>query len=338
MPYLNDNGQLDQYFRFDFDQKATDIQQSLIAISDIDKDAIPYPALKVRKYSKVFTTSQDASRFSKSKKTLGIITIKNESRMLKYTLKNLKENGFYDYSDLLIVDDRSSENIKKIALDNNCMYIRVDYDDIFNFSMVNNIGAKYALDSGYEEIIFWNSDLWITSPENLEVFFETHRSHKSTITGAMLVYPPKSKSFSKLSHDKRDTIQYGGCVFDFQKDLGCFLVRHSGRHLKIDSSLHNQNHHVAFVTGALILTKADLFYKLGGFNPSLKVNFQDLDFCLRGCELNHVPYYVGKDCYFYHDEGIALGSPSFSKLKADDMLLYSKIWHASRFINILGAV
>ena len=308
--HLNHDGKLNEYFRFNFDQKLESIEQKMIKVNDIVDRKGAYPSIKVKKYSTKYSISKDSSRFEKRKKILGIITIKNNSKMLEYTLDNLRDKSFYDYCDLLVVDDRSTEDIKEIVLKNNCMYVRADYDGLFNFSMVNNIGALFAIQQGYDEILFWNSDLWI----------------------------PDDQSFREIEDDKRMTIQFGGCEFDSQPHLGCFFVRHAGRYLPHDSFLHSQNHHIPFVTAAITLIKSSLFRELSGFNPSLKINFQDLDLCLRACELGHIPYYVGKDCHFYHDEGIELGSSHYEEEKLKDALLYSKIWAYNRIMKILGKI
>ena len=83
------------------------------------------------------------------------------------------------------------------------MYVRADYDGLFNFSMVNNIGALFAIQQGYNEILFWNSDLWIPDENALKVFFKNHIDVGSSFTGAKLLYPPEYQSFRKIEDDKR---------------------------------------------------------------------------------------------------------------------------------------
>ena len=81
--HLNHDGKLNEYFRFNFDQKLESIEQKMIKVNDIADRKGGYPSIKVKKYSTKYSISKDSSKFEKRKKILGIITIKNNSKMLE---------------------------------------------------------------------------------------------------------------------------------------------------------------------------------------------------------------------------------------------------------------
>ena len=275
----------------------------------------------------------DVIKREKQNNICAIITIKNSKNLLEYTLKNLKDHKLSDYCDLLIVDDRSdSEDIKELSEINLNHYMRVEYDDVFNFSVVNDIGANFAINEGYEEIIFWNSDLWIKSREDLETFFDTHKKEQSKITGAVLVYPPKEQSFRKdLSEKIRNTVQFGGC-FSQMKNGGLHPM-HFGRYLDPTDSLFKYNKHDIFMTGALILIDSELFKEVRGFNPNMAVNYQDVDLCFKCVERGAKPLIISEGCKFYHDEGVTM--TSLDDQKAADSVIYAKIWANDKLLKII---
>ena len=90
-----------------------------------------------------------------------IVPIKNNYKLLEYTLTNFKNHNFFDHVNIILVDDRSSENIEAACEGYNISYLRIDNSKGFNFSMLNNIAALVSYNLGAKEIILWNSDLKI---------------------------------------------------------------------------------------------------------------------------------------------------------------------------------
>ena len=101
--------------------------------------------------------------FDADKPTI-IMPTKNMSDLLSKTITNLENNLVTNHCNLIIVDDRSEEDIKSIV--GVYSYLRVDYDEQFNFSMLNNIAAFICYKLGCEQIILWNNDLWNVNKDN----------------------------------------------------------------------------------------------------------------------------------------------------------------------------
>lgn len=277
----------------------------------------------------------------KNKKPVILIPIRNNSKLLLYTIKNLLDNNINLNNNIIIIDDRSSEDLKSIVLENNLNYLRIDNKKGFNFSMLNNIGALIGLKLKSKEIILWNSDLWCHKEEWLEKILNKHRKKQAKISGTKLLYPPKNKSLNKedktlniLNHFSnvgtwRETVQFGGAAWMYdEKNILKFSPLHYKRFIDKDSDFVNCDRGTEFITGAFQIWDLDYFVQLGGLNPSLASSFQDVDICLRAIEDGETPMYFGKDMFFYHDESAILSKDGKKNLTfTSDHVIFAKIWN-----------
>ena len=284
------------------------------------------------------------SNFTPSKPTI-IIPIKDNKYLIDITLANFAVNDVLDLCNVVVVDDRSTEDVRTSATSNNLSYLRVDNDKGFNFSMLNNIAAKICSTLGNTQILLWNSDLWVPDKEMLVAFIELHNSHNACVSGAKLLYPPQSMSlndevdsaniianFPHMTDGRwRETVQFGGDVWlRVPKGHVAIHPSHYRRFTSGTDARVNCNRGSNFVTGALQMWDLDKYISLGGLNPSLAKNYQDVDICLRAVATGESCYYFGKDIHFYHDE-----SPSLVKEGKNDSqmfsdhVLFGKIWNAT---------
>jgi GT2 family glycosyltransferase len=273
-----------------------------------------------------------------SNKPCILIPIKDNIELLEITIKNLYEKKVVNHSNIIIIDDRSVTNIKKIVINNKLSYLRVDNQKGFNFSMLNNIAAFISYKLGCKEIILWNSDLWCVKEEHFLSLLEKHRENKSTISGSKLVYPPVENSMYKEDSDIinsnfpnmkgkwRNTIQYGGSAW--VNSGGGLIPIHSNRFKHIEHHRVDCDKGESFVTGALQIINLEWYINNGGLNPSLSKNYQDADLCLKAIEQDKKIFYFGKNIYFYHDESVSLSKEGKHDLQLlSDHLLFDSIWH-----------
>lgn len=284
-----------------------------------------------------------------------LIPIKDNSSLLEYTLLNLKETNVVKHANVIVIDDRSEEDLENIVIKNGFSYLRIDNEKGFNFSMLNNIAAKLCNDMGVKEIILWNSDLWCVKEEYFLEILKRHRDNKSKISGTKLVYPPIEISLNKdidtdnikstfpnLTGGKwRETVQFGGDSWIPTNGPIKLSPDHFKRFSKKQNPLVNCDRGVFFVTGAFHLLDLDFFIKIGGLNPSLSKNFQDVDICLRILEQEESVFYFGKDLYFYHDESLTMHSLKNEKKNDHQMVsdhyLFGKVWNDKIVKIIYGA-
>ena len=283
------------------------------------------------------------SGFDKQKPFI-IIPSRNNVELIKYTINNLLENKVDQICNIMIVDDRSTDDYLSALKDKKQIsYLRVDNEKGFNFSMLCNIGAYIANKLGCEEIILWNNDLWVDKREYLETVIKKHREDKSTISGTKLLYPLKSFSgstedsenvkqhFPNMKDGKwRGTVQFGGSSWIQTNGPILFSPVHKRRFENAQHYLINDEHAEIFVTGAFQVINLNWFINNGGLNPSLSKNFQDVDLCLRASNQNDKVMYYGRDLFFWHDESLTFYSGNEKKNDKQfisDHVLFGKLWN-----------
>lgn len=284
---------------------------------------------------------KEQSDWSSSKPTL-IIPTKDQQDLVSFTISNLKQNNIDVHCNIIIIDDRSTEDIEKLASDAGFSYLRVDNEIGFNFSMLNNIAMKICDSLGTKEAILWNSDLWIAKEEYLLEILKRHREENSTVSGAKLLYPPAEMSLEDTETDNikrhfphmvgkqwRETVQFGGDSWLLTANSPvAFSPLHYRRFSKHTDPRVNCDRGVCFTTGAFQLWDISKFIELGGLNPSLAKNFQDVDICLKAISNDMVPMYFGKDLFFYHDESPTLLKEGKEDIQlTSDCILFGKIWN-----------
>lgn len=219
-----------------------------------------------------------------------------DRRLLTETcVRSILEKSTYTNYEIIILDNGSVESdtlefFEKIQQeDTRVCVIRYDYP--FNYSAINNFGAKYAKG---EIIGLINNDLEVISPDWLtEMVSHAIRSDVGCV-GAKLYY-------------SNDTIQHAGVICSIGGVAG-----HSHKHFP-------RNHYGYFsrlcltqelsaVTAACLLVKKSIFDEVGGLDEeNLKVAFNDVDFCLKvqaaGYRNIWTPY-----AELYHYESISRGT------------------------------
>lgn len=283
---------------------------------------------------------QQKTDFDKTKPLI-IIPSRNNIDLIEYTLNNLSIHNVDEICNIMVVDDRSTDDYLPLLKYSSISLLRVDNQKGFNFSMLCNIGAYIANKLGCEEIILWNNDLWVEEREYLETIIRKHREDKSTISGTKLLYPLKSfngstedsenvkQHFPNMKDGKwRGTVQFGGCVW--MPSQNGFLPLHFKRFSSSENNLVNCDRGDTNVTGAFQIIDLKWLIEIGGLNPSLSKNLQDVDLCLKANEISKKVMYYGKDLFFWHDESLTFYSQNEKKndkQMISDHVLFAKIWN-----------
>lgn len=140
----------------------------------------------------------------------------------------------------------------------------VEWKDYFNYSAINNFGAKYA-QGAY--LLLLNSDTEIISPDWIQEMLMFAQRNDVGAVGAKLYYPD-------------DTVQHAG--------IGIGLLTLAGHyHRGFDRNhpgymgrlIYAQD--VSAVTAACVMLRRDVWDKIGGLDESFEVAFNDVDMCMR---------------------------------------------------------
>lgn len=195
-----------------------------------------------------------------------IIPFKDKVSLLKACIDSIVNRSSYENIEIILINNQSSDGetfkyLDKIV-DNSKIHL-IDYSQPFNYSKVNNIGAKFA--SG-EFLIFLNNDTEVLTPDWIEWLI------------GFAALPDTGFSGAKL-HFADGTLQHAGIV------LGVMgLANHvlAGQHdIFCDPMLAFYTRDVTAVTAAACCIKADRFWEIGAFDENFILTGNDVEINLR---------------------------------------------------------
>lgn len=188
---------------------------------------------------------------------------------LKRCLASIFQQGGYDRFEILILENNSTqpETVEFYkTLVQTCKQIRVlQYKGAFNFSAINNLGAKHARG---EHLLLLNNDVELLSPGFVREMVSYSRREDVGAVGAKLYYPD-------------DQIQHAGVFIGLGGSAG---HNHKGHPRKTGGDMYRvctpQN--LCAVTGACLMVKTSLYKAMNGLDEQhFAVAYNDIDFCLR---------------------------------------------------------
>ena len=182
-----------------------------------------------------------------------IIPTRDNYAYLKSCIDSILESSNNEKLDIIIIDNRSEEKATLNYLDSlrrtkNFQVLCRRHP--FNYSAINNFAAKAAKS---EVLCFLNNDVVITDKEWLSKTLPLVKRQDLGAVGCVLLYPDS-------------TIQHAGIALDEQS-----IAKHIALN---EESKFLENHGISdpfavdCSTAAFLLTKRDLFFKLGGFNEA----------------------------------------------------------------------
>jgi O-antigen biosynthesis protein len=208
-----------------------------------------------------------------------IIPTRDRVEMLRRCIDSIKAKTTYGRYELVIVDNDSSEPETTNYLSRFNGQV-VSSPDKFNFSRLNNTAARQV---DCDMLLFLNNDTEVISEEWLEAMIEHAQRPNVGAVGARLLYA-----------DGR--VQHEGILVGCN-GLAC-NVDHRGYF-----ALGNVVRNVSAVTAACMMTRSELFEELGGFNESLPVAFNDVDYCLRARKSGYLVVYTPYSVLYHYEGG-----------------------------------
>lgn len=222
---------------------------------------------------------------------------------LRRCIDSIRERTTYDNYEIIVIENNSEQQetfayYRTIEEQENITV--VTYKGEFNYSKINNFGAKYATG---KYLLLLNNDTQVITMNWLE---------------AMLMYAQRSDVGAvgaKLYYGDR-TIQHAGVV------IGLGAHRTAGHtHYKINYDnlgymgklCYAQN--VSAVTGACLMVKKSLYDELGGLDEDFRVALNDVDFCLRLREKGYLNVFT-PFAELYHFESASRGIDVVDEAKA----------------------
>jgi O-antigen biosynthesis protein len=204
-----------------------------------------------------------------------IIPFRDEPAMLATCARTLRADPGYENFELVLVDNDSAlpETSALLAELSSEPRVRVlQAPGPFNWAAINNAAAR-GCDG--DILLFLNNDIEARTPGWLHAMVGHVQRHEVGAVGARLLYPD-------------GTIQHAGVVVGLGGIAGHVLRGLPGDRPGYNS-LAIATRDCSVVTGAAMMVRRELFLELGGFDETLAVAFNDVDFCFK---LRERGYYI----------------------------------------------
>ena len=239
-----------------------------------------------------------------------IIPNRNHTKDLKRCVESIKKSS-YDNFEIIIVENNSNEDdifayYEELKADKRIKIIT--HNIPFNYSELNNVGVKNATG---EYLLFLNNDTCAINENWLEELLMFAAREDVGAVGARLFY-------------ENGTLQHAYLLTGVGEHR---IAVHAGLGLAkddygyLDRIGFNQN--VSAVTGACLMVSKDKFDKVGGFDESLPVAYNDVDFCLKFRQVGFVNVYTPY-ANLYHYESLSRGKDESTRLNLDAKYMHEK--------------
>ncbi|MEK7063882.1 MAG: glycosyltransferase family 2 protein [Patescibacteria group bacterium] len=163
--------------------------------------------------------------------------------------------------------------------------IKKDFPNVFllspgrnlGFAAGNNYGLKKAITDGNDILVCINNDTYVEKDFIKQIIESPIKEAGVGAVGGLIYFAPGFEF--KKDYPKKDlgkVIWYAGGDFDWNNILG------SNAHVdEVDHGQFKKVSDTAFVTGALLITRADVLSKVGLFDEKYFMYLEDVDLCHR---------------------------------------------------------
>lgn len=221
-----------------------------------------------------------------------IISTKDKAGMLKKCIDGVLTNTYQNF-EILLINNQSSEKETYDYFDkikNNPKIKILDYDKPFHISKIFNFAVSKA--EG-ELILLLGNDIEPIKNDWLAVMVGFAQRSDVGGVGVKLLFPDKKIQHCGVILGLGPHRVAGHPYYKFPDEIGY-------------AGLINVTRNYSAVTGACFMTKKKIYEKVGGFDESLRVLFNDVDYCLKvrgeGYQIIYTP-----QAALYHHESASLG-------------------------------
>ena len=245
-----------------------------------------------------------------------LIPTKDHIDDLKKCIDSIREKSTYQNWEIVVIENNSTEKetfAYYSELEKDRRIRVVTWKGEFNYSAINNFGAKHA---NGEYMLLLNNDIEVITPDWLEQMLMFAQRSDVGAVGAMLYYPD-------------DTVQHAGVILGIGGVAGHahkYFQRNSYGYMSRMSIAQNYS----CVTAACALIRRNVWEEIRGLDESFKVAFNDVDMCMR---IRRAGYLVVWTPYaeLYHYESKSRGvedTPEKKKRFEGETLRFQARWAA----------
>ena len=209
-------------------------------------------------------------------------------------LQSICEHSTYTNYEIVIVENGDIEPALEEALQAFNM-VRVTYrEPVFNIAEKMNSGVAAAKG---EFVILLNDDMTIITPDWMEELVSWLQRPGIVGVGGKLLFPD-------------NTVQHAGILLLAQGPSHVYYGDADIDPGLVGSALTVRNY--SAVTGACLAVRKVDYEAVGGFDPAFRVNYNDVDFCLKLGRLGRIVYTAFAKLYHY--ESVSKGEVILSEL------------------------
>lgn len=246
--------------------------------------------------------------------TLLILTNSRERRvegrgtllLVQNLVRSILERSSYPALRILVVDDGLMPEAARRELEGEGVTLRTyRAAGAFNFSHKLNRSLELVES---EDVIILNDDLEVISPDWVEALLEQSRRPEIGAVGARLLFD-------------NGELQHAGMALGVKSAAGHLFYR-----LPRDAQSYGGHSEIqrnyAAVTAAVMATRLSLLRQVGGFDEGLRIDFNDVDYCLKLGQLGYRVVYT-PFATLYHFERSSLAR---SEASAADRERFLERW------------
>jgi GT2 family glycosyltransferase len=186
--------------------------------------------------------------------------------LVEHTVNSIINRSTYDNFKIIVVADAElpQDCVEKFQHNEKVRFINRQRQGKFNFSEATNFGLSYV---ETDDVILVNDDIEVITRDWIEAMLEFSRKPEIGAVGARLLLA-------------NNNLQHAGIVLGLCGPAGhVFYNLPSWQRQYCNFSQVIRNY--SAVTAAVLATRMSVIKQIGGFNPSMRTDFNDVDFCLR---------------------------------------------------------
>lgn len=228
-----------------------------------------------------------------------VIPSKDKVDILQTCIESIKRLTTYKNYEVIVVDTGSTESTTRDYYD----LIERDYDNVKIISFIedrfsySNSCNKGASEAKGEYLLMLNNDTEVITPDWIEKLLAQAEREEIGAVGCRLYYPNK-------------WVQHAGVVLGLGAEhggvAGHALHTHERTADDYAEIFVESTRNVMAVTAACLMVSKKKYDEVGGFDPLLRVTFNDVDLCLKlgdkGFGSLYVPYVE-----LFHHESMSVG-------------------------------
>lgn len=225
-----------------------------------------------------------------------VIPNKDEVETLKKCLASIEKSSYQNYEVIVVENNSAPETLEfynsiteteRLEEGVRCLEGTLSkgqrlcvavWEEGFNYSKLNNFGVKQAKGS---YLVLLNNDIELMQQDWLMELLATCQREEVGIVGAKLFYPDHTVQHAGV------VVGVGGNARGIGQNMFMGLPGERGGYLHKASLTMDYS----AVTAACLMVKRNVYEAVGGFEESLAVAFNDIDFCLKVRKLNKLVVY-----------------------------------------------